>query len=83
MKATFNRLRAIMADKIQPANQSEAEIARYRDVLSLIYENAEFIEINPANILTLHKRLLGYTGAEWRARATKYVLNADSDNHSN
>lgn len=71
---TAPRLRAIMADKTRPANRSEAEIAGYRDVLALIHENAEFIEINAANILTLHKRLLGYTGAEWRGHFK------DSDN---
>ena len=58
------RLAKILKDKTRPANRSEQEIAGYRDVLSLIHENHDYIQPKPNMILQLHKMLYKYGGAE-------------------
>ena len=48
--------------KLEPKNRNEEEIAGYRDVLTLIHENYNFIDINQNTILQLHRDLYKYTG---------------------
>ena len=57
------RLKKILMDKTRPTNRNEQEIAGYRDVLSLIHENYQYIQPTPNMILQLHKYLYKYSGA--------------------
>ena len=56
------RINEIVNNKLEPKNRNEEEIAGYRDILSLIHENYNFIDINKNTILQLHKDLYKYTG---------------------
>lgn len=56
------RLEKIVNQKLKPKSRNEEEIAGYRDVLSLIHDNYNFIDINKNTILQLHKYLYKYTG---------------------
>lgn len=51
------RLAEIVHQKVEPANRSEKEIAGYRDVLSTIHENHEYISAKPSVLLQLHRDL--------------------------
>lgn len=57
------RLKELVHQRTQPHNRSEAEIAGYHDVLSLVHEQAQYIPITKSSILTLHKRLFAYTNS--------------------
>lgn len=57
---TDKRLKEIINQKLEPKNRNEEEIAGYRDVLKLIYENYNFIDINKNTILQLHRDLYKY-----------------------
>lgn len=59
---TDKRINEIVNQKLEPKNRNEEEIAGYRDVLSLIHENYNFIDINQNTILQLHRDLYKYTG---------------------
>ena len=59
---TDKRIEKIVNQKLEPKNRNEEEIAGYRDVLSLIHENYNFIDINQNTILQLHRDLYKYTG---------------------
>ena len=59
---TQDRLNKIVREKTMPRNQSEEEIAGYRDVLSAIHENYDYIPIQPGIILQLHGDLYKYSG---------------------
>ena len=59
---TDKRINEIVNHKLEPKNRNEEEIAGYRDVLSLIHENYNFIDINKNTILQLHRDLYKYTG---------------------
>lgn len=59
---TDKRINEIVNQKLEPKNRNEEEIAGYRDVLSLIYDNYDFIDINNNTILQLHRDLYKYTG---------------------
>ena len=59
---TDKRINEIVNRKLEPKNRNEEEIAGYRDVLSLINENYNFIDITPNTILQLHRDLYKYTG---------------------
>ena len=59
---TDKRMNEIVNHKLEPKNRNEEEIAGYRDVLSLIHENYNFIDINVNTILQLHRDLYKYTG---------------------
>lgn len=59
---TDKRINEIVNQKLQPKNRNEEEIAGYRDVLTLIHENYNFIDINQNTILQLHRDLYKYTG---------------------
>ena len=56
------RINEIVNNKLEPKNRNEEEIAGYRDVLSLIHENYNFIDITQNTILQLHRDLYKYTG---------------------
>lgn len=58
---TDKRIKEIVSQKLAPKNKNEEEIAGYRDVLTLIHENYNFIDINKNTILQLHKELYKYT----------------------
>ena len=59
---TDKRINEIVNKKLEPKNRNEEEIAGYRDVLSLIHENYNYIDINQNTILQLHRDLYKYTG---------------------
>ena len=59
---TDKRINEIVNQKLEPKNRNEEEIAVYRDVLTLIHENYNFIDINQNTILQLHRDLYKYTG---------------------
>ncbi len=59
---TEERLKKIVREKTIPRNRSEKEIAGYRDVLSTIHENYEYIYPRPSYILQLHRDLYKFTG---------------------
>ncbi len=58
---TSDRIKKIVRDKTMPRTRSEREIAGYRDVLSTIHDNYDFIPVRPGMILQLHKDLYKYS----------------------
>ena len=54
---TDDRLKKIVMNKTTPKGRSEREIAGYRDVLTTIHENYDYIPIKPGMILQLHRDL--------------------------
>lgn len=56
------RLQQIVKDKTTPRNRSEREIAGYRDVLTTIHENHDYIPVKPSLILQLHRDLYKFSG---------------------
>ena len=58
------RLEALVMEKAEPRNRSEEEIAGYREVLTTVHENYEYISVNPDTILQLHRDLYSYSGNE-------------------
>ncbi len=67
---TQRRLKAIMSYAARPNTRAEAEIAGYRDVLSLIHEQHSSIPVTPSVILQLHRDLMSHTpvsyGGRWK-----------------
>lgn len=61
---TDDRLKKLVRDKTTPKNRSEREIAGYRDVLSTIHENYDYIPAKPGMILQLHRDLYKYSGLD-------------------
>lgn len=57
------RLRELMAEKVEPANRDEREIAGYRYVLDLIHGSHPHIGVTPNVILQLHRDLYRYSDA--------------------
>ena len=51
------RLRALVKDTTRPKTRNEREIAGYREVLNMIYENHDYIPPKPSIILQLHRDL--------------------------
>jgi len=62
ISTTDKRIDEIVKQKLEPKNRNEEEIAGYRDVLSIIHDNYDFIDINKNTILQLHRDLYKYTG---------------------
>ena len=54
------RLTELVKDKAEPRNRNEQEIAGYREVLSTIHENYEYIVPRSKVILQLHRDLYSY-----------------------
>lgn len=65
---TNARLMQLMEDKTTPQSRDESEILGYRNVLSLIHENYEFIPLTPDYILQLHRDLLQFTPLSYGGR---------------
>ena len=59
---TDERLKKIVRDKTLPKNRNEKEIAGYRDVLTTIHENHDYIPPRPSMILQLHRDLYKFSG---------------------
>lgn len=57
------RVAEIVQQNSAPLNHNEAEIAGYRDALTLIHENAATLDIRERDILRLHQIMLSYTPA--------------------
>lgn len=55
------RLKKLVLSKTMPKSRNEEEIAGYRDVLSTIHENYEYIPVKPAIILQLHRDLYKFS----------------------
>ncbi len=58
---TSTRIKQICENKTTPKNRDEKEILGYRDVLSTIHENYEFIPVKSSYILQLHGDLYKYS----------------------
>ncbi len=57
-----DRLKQLVMDKTMPKTRNEKEIAGYRDVLTTIHENYEYIPIRSNYLLQLHGDLYKFTG---------------------
>lgn len=60
---TDDRLKKIVRNKTAPRNLNEREIAGYRDVLTTIHENYDFIPVRPGMILQLHRDLYKFNNS--------------------
>ena len=56
------RLKSLVSNKTMPQTRNEQEIAGYRDVLSTIHENHDFIPVKSSMILQLHRDLYKFSG---------------------
>lgn len=63
-----SRLKEIVMNKTSPKSRSEKEIAGYRDVLTTIHENHDYITPTPNYILQLHRDLYKYSGASYAGK---------------
>lgn len=78
------RIHALVMEKAEPRTRSEEEIAGYREVLTTIHENYEYIPIRPNNILQLHRDLYSYGAKEigGRFKNTDNII-AETDREGN
>ena len=60
IKTTDFRLKQLVNKKTTPKNRNEKEIAGYRDALSIINDNFEYIPLTPNYILQLHSILYSH-----------------------
>ena len=60
---TDERLKKIVLNKTTPKGRSEYEIAGYRDVLTTVHKNYDFIPIRPGMILQLHRDLYKFSSS--------------------
>lgn len=86
ISTTDARLKAIMAEKTEPRNRNEEEIAGYRDVLATIHESHDAIPVNPNTILQLHRDLCKHMsqngiGGHWK-RSENVISEADGQGRS-
>ena len=58
---TDKRLKKLVQEKAEPENRSEQEISGYRDVLTTIHENYDYISVKSTVILQLHRGLYSYS----------------------
>lgn len=81
---TDNRLEELVKQKTTPRNRSEQEIAGYREVLSTIHENYEYIAPRPNLILQLHRDLYSYSksavGRNYK-NADNIIAETDAEGH--
>lgn len=81
---TQKRLKAIMAYSAKPSSRAEEEIAGYRDALSLIHEQHDFIPVTPSVILQLHRDLMVHTaisyGGHWKDSDNEIISIDDQGN---
>ena len=59
------RLRELVADKVEPHNRDEREIAGYRFVLDMIHEMHDAIPVKPGVILQLHRDLYRFSDTSY------------------
>ena len=79
---TDKRLEELVNQKAKPRNRSEQEISGYREVLSTIHENYEYIVPTPNVILQLHRNLYSYAGDGGAYRNSDNVIaETDTDGH--
>ncbi|MEF2609277.1 MAG: Fic family protein [Faecalicoccus sp.] len=81
ISTTQERIRKLVLDKTMPKSRSEKEIAGYRDVLSTIHNNHEFIPVNPSYFLQLHGDLYKFNGPSFGGKY-KSVNNVISEIHA-
>lgn len=65
------RLREIMAERSQPRNRPENEIAGYRSLLDTIHTSAAYIPVRPGVIQQLHRDLYRFSpgeGGVWKRK---------------
>ena len=78
------RLEELVSQKAEPRNQSEQEIAGYREVLSTIYEGYEYINPRPNIILQLHRDLYSYSqgsaGGSYK-NSDNVIAETDAEGH--
>ena len=60
---TDDRLKKIVRNKTAPRNRNEREIAGYRDVLTTIHENYDYIPVRPGMLLQLHRDLYKFNNS--------------------
>lgn len=79
---TDKRINEIVNQKVEPKNRNEEEIAGYRDVLTLIHENYNFIDINQNTILQLHRDLYKYTGYSYggKFKNSQNIIEEENEN---
>jgi Fic family protein len=64
------RIRDLVAGRIEPANRSEQEIAGYRDALNTIHTNAANMPLTSNLVLQLHRDLFQFVpggGGRWKS----------------
>lgn len=79
------RLQALMAQKIEPKNRDEREIAGYRYVLDMIHTSHADIPVTPGVILQLHRDLYRYLGVSFAGHwkdADNQIVEVDRDGTS-
>ena len=78
------RLEELVSQKTEPRNQSEQEIAGYREVLSTIHEDYEYINPRPNIILQLHRDLYSYSqgaaGGSYK-NSDNVIAETDAEGH--
>lgn len=79
-----DRLHALVMEKAEPQSRSEEEIVGYREVLTTIHENYEYIPIRSNSILQLHRDLYSYSGKDigGRFKNTDNII-AETDKEGN
>lgn len=68
--APKQRIRDLVANRTQPANRAEQEIAGYRDALSAIHTNFADMQLSSNLVLQLHRDLFQFVpggGGRWKA----------------
>ena len=65
---TAERINDLLKRKSKPLNRNEEEIAGYRDVLSTIHNNHEYIPFSANYILQLHRDLLKFTSLSYAGK---------------
>ena len=79
---TDKRLEELVSQKAEPRNRSEQEISGYREVLSTIHENYEYILHRPNIILQLHRDLYSYAGSGGEYKnADNVIAETDAEGH--
>lgn len=78
------RLKELVNQKAEPRNRSEQEILGYREVLSTIHENYEYIIPRPNIILQFHRDLYSYSegavGGNYK-NSDNVIAETDSEGH--
>ena len=76
------RIAGIVSGKISPSGHDEAEIAGYRDALSLIHTNYKELDMRVGDILMLHETMMKPAGNEYGGvfkNTDNLILETDSD----